>query len=127
MKLDIDCVRDTLLELESFPMGCYSVRSFSKSLKKHGEENVIYTLAKLSEADYIKAHFMMMESGHYFCDAIYDITFSGHQFLEKIRDHKLWACVKNVAGKTGSFAFDIISQIATNMLLNAISGNIISE
>lgn len=41
MKLNIDCVRDILLELETFPIGVYPVGSLKNSIANHGREPVL--------------------------------------------------------------------------------------
>lgn len=120
MKLDIDCVRDVLLEFEEFPVSCLTPYDFKKSIKKHGETAVEYTLAKLNEAGYIRADIRTFQNGQYEYYGIFDITFSGHQFLEKIRDHKVWSKTKSVAGAVGSRAFDIIAQIATSVITEIV-------
>lgn len=124
MKLDIDCVRDILLELEQLPLGCYTPNNFLSSIKKHGIDDVEYCLAKLKETGYINADIRQYQSGQYDYYGIYDMTFSGHQFLEKIRDNKVWAKTKTVAGHVGSMAFDVITQIATSVITEIISRNL---
>ena len=59
MKLNIDCVRDVLLEFETFPIGCYFVESFKKSIEHYDQETVLYVLVKLTEADYINCGLCM--------------------------------------------------------------------
>ncbi len=121
MKLDINCVRDVLLEFESLPIDCHTPASFPKSNSEHGEESVEYTLAKLKEAGYINADIRLYPNGRYDFYGIYDITFPGHQFLEKIRDNKVWTATKTVAGKVGSKAFDVIAQIASSVITQLIT------
>lgn len=119
MKLDIDCVRDVMLELESFPIGCYNIHSFSKTIRQRGEENVIYTLATLSEAGYIKAKFMMAEAGNYYCDAIYCLTFDGHEFLETIREPNIWKQLSGVVINGGTGSIKVIMDIAVELAKQA--------
>lgn len=47
MKLNIDCIRDVLLELETLPIGWYDITSFQNSVEKYGTDNVLYTLPPL--------------------------------------------------------------------------------
>lgn len=124
MKLEIDCVRDILLEFEDLPVGCYSPFIFERSVAKYGIDNVEYTLKKLSEAGYINADIYAFPNGQTEFNGIFDITFSGHQFLEKIRDNKVWAKTKSVAGSVGSRAFDVITQIATSVITGLISSHL---
>lgn len=123
MKLDVDCVRDVLLEFENFPIGCYTPYNFLVSVKKHGIDSVEYCLAKLKEADYVNADIRLMENGNYEFYGIYNLTFDGHQFLEKIRDGKIWSKTKSIAGGIGSHAFDVITKIATAVITELITGH----
>lgn len=116
MKLDIDCVRDVLLEFEKLPLSCYTPYNFPASIKKHGIDNVEYSLAKLKEAGYINADIPQCSNGQYEFYGIFDMTFSGHQFLESIRENKVWSRTKSIVGKVGSGSFSLISQVASTIL-----------
>lgn len=120
MKLDIDCVRDVLLEFETLDVSCHTVHDFPNSVAKHGLTSIDYTLAKLKEANYISADIRLLPSGYYECYGIFDITFDGHQFLEKIRDNTVWSKTKATASRVGSKAFDVITQIATTVIKELI-------
>ena len=121
MKLDIECVRDVLLEFEQLPLGAHTVYSFPNALAKYGIDNVDYTIAKLTEANYISAEVTRLTNGTYDFYGIYDITFEGHQFLEKIRDNKIWSKTKKVASNVGSRALDVIAQIASTTISEIIN------
>lgn len=116
MKLDIDCVRDVLLDLETFPIGCYTLYDFKDSLDKHGINNVLYTLSKLKEAGYINAEISCWESGSIDCYGVYNMTFTGHQFLETIRANKVWTKTQGILNQIGSHSFDLVKQVATAVL-----------
>lgn len=116
MKLNVDCVRDVLLEFETLPIGNYSEYSFPISIEKYGVENVFYTLLKLSEAEYINAEFIRTMDGRAHTVNLYDMSFSGHQFLETIRDSNIWAKTKRIVGNVGSSGFGLISQVAASIL-----------
>lgn len=124
MKLDIDCVRDVLLEFEELPFGCHTPCDFPNSISKYGDNTVEYTLSKLQEGGFITANISKMQDGSPNFLGIYDITFSGHQFLETIRNNKVWGKTKNVAGKVGCNAFSIITQIASSVISELITKQI---
>lgn len=126
MRLDIECVRDVLLEFEQLPIGRYTLNDFPDSISKHSENEVIYTLVKLQEAGYISAEICRMESGHPDFLGIFEITFSGHQFLETIRDNRVWSKTKIVADKVGTKAFDFISKIASTVIAELIKTQLTS-
>lgn len=107
MKLDMDCVRDILMECEGLPLGCHTPYSFQTSIARHGEDEVCYTLAKLGEGNYINASISRLPGGQYDFYGIYDMTFAGHQFLENIMDDKVWHKAKGVLKKAGSSSFNV--------------------
>lgn len=116
MKLNVDCVRDVMLELESFPIGTYHVKSFTKSINEYGFDTVQYTIIKLIEADFINAGFVRTMDGVMHIGGIVDLSFKGHEFLETIREHRVWTKTKGIIGKVGSSGFGFISQIASTYL-----------
>lgn len=115
MKLDINCVRDVLLELEKLPVACHTVDTFQDSIAKHGTENVEYTLAKLKEADYINADIRLFEVGQYDYYGIYCMTFSGHEFLASIKQPSVWEKLKDAATTGGATGIKLLGDIAVDL------------
>lgn len=116
MKLKIDCVKDVLEELESFPIGCSSLSDLEKSIARHGSEDVLYTIAKLSEAKYINADVERTIDGYPHVFYIYDLTFTGHEFLNRIRSQDVWAKIKGAVCEGGTASLKIIGEIAAEIL-----------
>ena len=127
MKMDIDCIRSVLLELEELPLDIYTTEDLTKSIKKYGIKSVEYSIIKLEEAGYIRAGIARTLSGDVEVYCISDITFSGHQFLEKIRDNQVWQKTKNVAGSIGTRALDLIAQIATGVLTELVNKHLTGQ
>lgn len=121
MKMNLDCIRSVLLELEDLPLDIYGPADFTKSLKKYSLEDVNYSLIKLEEAGYIRAQISRTLGGDVEVFSVSDITFSGHQFLEKIRDDQVWGKTKSVAASIGSWALDVVTQIATAVISDLIN------
>ena len=128
MKLNIDCVRDVLLCLESllkfgenleYPALKYEEILNYKTCKEYSKEEIVYTLQKLEEANYIEANFYGSDQ-FIFKIIVTSITFWGHDFLENIRNDSVYEEVKSKATKVGSFAFDIIKQIAILVIATRI-------
>lgn len=115
MKLDIECVRDVLLELEELPVDCHTVDDFPHSLAKHGTENVEYTLAKLNEAGYINADIRLYPSGQYDYYGIYCMTFAGHEFLTSVKQPSVWEQLKKATTSGGSAGIKLIGEIAVDL------------
>ena len=122
MKLNPDCVRDLLLEIEqstdSNKMYTYSPQD--EYLKKYDKNTVYYHFrqAALSELLY-NPEFDM--SGDFYC---VDLSPKGHQFLNDIRSENNWKKTKEIAANVGSFSLDALSNIATSVITNLISGKL---
>ena len=116
MKLKIECVRDVMEELESLPIGAHEVATLEKTISKHGREDVLYTVTKLSEASYINAEYFRTMDGRPHIGAIYDLTFSGHEFLNSIRTPGVWERIKGAAGEGGTACLKAIGDVAMEML-----------
>lgn len=130
MKLDCDCVRDVLLYIEreqtmskedkNFVLDYLYCDRFFEGIKKHSQETIVYTVMKLKEAEYIKAYISEADDNilEFY---VLGITYKGHQFIEKIKDDTVWGKTKSVAKSIGSFSFDIIGEIAGQVLSSLIS------
>ena len=121
MKLDINCVRSVLLELESLPSGRFTYYHFPESVKSYGDDNVYYCLAKLVEANYVNGNFYRSEAGTILQCEVFDMTFAGHQFLETIRPKSVWQKVLPVVENVGSFSIQTITEVATSVISQAIA------
>lgn len=120
MKLDINCVRDILLELEEFPMGHQPFDAFKQSIQKHGSDNVLYTLYKLDEAEYINSEIYLDESGFPHCIAVYNMTFKGHEFLNSVRSPGIWDQLSGAASEGGTACLKVIGDIAIEIAKEAL-------
>lgn len=119
MKLNHECVRTLLLEIETNkqlgePLTEYNFKD-NVVFEKYDFETVMYTLLKLKEAEYIKIQ-LRWESGRVIGYLINDITWSGHEFLDNIRDNETWSKVKDVASKTSSMSVTLMSKLAFQYL-----------
>lgn len=124
MKLNINCLRDTLLSLEEwlvlneeleFCVVDLAELCKTSSLLRYSKQEIAYTLVLLEEAGLIKALI------GYASDCIYDIdvvrlTFQGHQFLDSIRPLPLWKKILSVSEKTGLTSVTALAEIS-NMFL----------
>lgn len=119
MKLDVECVRDVMLELETFSMGCHYFHEFTNSTQKHGHDNVLYTLSKLDEARYINAEIALDEEGYPHCMAVYNLTFSGHEFLNSIRAPSIWKQIQGAAREGGTECLKVVGNIGITLLEEA--------
>lgn len=116
MKLDAECVRSVLLELEEKPLGVYLPDDLSESFSKYGMENVEYAILKLNEAGYIRAGISETLSGDYEIFGILDITFNGHEFLNSIRSPSVWERLKDSTLDGGTACLKVVGDIAVEIL-----------
>lgn len=151
MRLNLDCVRDVLLTVERCIVvddnGCVHMVGCAASydeefgymsdnimwtklidqpeLVAYTKADILYTLLKLIEAEYISVHKyygVPNEHLYYFTDND-GITFSGHQFLANIRDKGVWTKVKQILSKHGAdAALSVVSGVATEVITRALSG-----
>lgn len=116
MKLNLDCIRSVLLQIEMLPLN--EDMSFSKlcsCLSNYTADDIAYSCIKLKEADYIEACIAYADD----CTVVMnisDITFNGHQFLSNIRENKIWNGTKVICEQIGSKSLDAVANIAANIV-----------
>lgn len=128
MELNKDCVRDVLLSCEELLkmdeegyMNSLSHEELEQVLPNYKTEDIIYTVVKLKEAGFLDVK-VTRASGNILVDVrIYDITFTGHEFLNDIRDDNNWKKVKEIAKSVGAFSINMIAQIAAGVIQTNIS------
>lgn len=120
MKLNIECVRDMLLTSEeetdlSNEVLNLDVLTTMPRLKNYKEDDIVYTIKKLKEANYIEADVKIYPEGYF--AMIKHLTYEGHLFLDNIRDDGIWKKSKEKASKmSNSVSINILSNIAMNFL-----------
>ncbi|MGK4018643.1 DUF2513 domain-containing protein [Weissella paramesenteroides] len=114
MKLELDNIRNILLDLEenlgynqSFCNADLVERANKLGIAK---EDYFYTIDRLSEANYVNV--VYREPTYQPIVYVKSITYDGHQFLENIRNDKNWKKTKAVAKAAGNTSIKIISTIA---------------
>lgn len=117
MELNHDCIRTILLDLEQYStLGKFiTVDQLAEyeNLTDYSKQEITYALVKLKEADFIDAAFQPpINEGLYYFANIGNLTYSGHEFLDSIRDPKIWKLTKEKAGKIGSFALSTLAAYA---------------
>lgn len=128
MELNKDCVRDVLLSCEELLkmdeegyMNSLSHEELEQVLPNYKTEDIIYTVVKLKEAGFLDVK-VTRASGNILVDVrINDITFTGHEFLNDIRDDDNWKKVKDIAKSVGAFSINMIAQIAVGVIQTNIS------
>ncbi len=121
MKLNYDCVRELLLTLEenlvmddslSFPS--LTLKQVCEKMPDFSRADIVYSSTKLLEAEYIEAN--SIESDSKIIKIVYSsITYEGHQYLDSIRDSKLWSTVKKNAK---ALTFELVKKLAEIYVVN---------
>lgn len=120
MKLNQDCIRDLLLYLEeNLKLNDYLSIS-NISLKNYSSEELLYTADKLYEAGYLKCSRKVYDNTDLMI-FVSSITYSGHQFLDNIRDDKVFAKTKSILSGFKSVSIEIISETASKVITNLIN------
>ena len=128
MKLDLNCIRDTLLTLEDWlilndnlefiPQSLAEISQSSRMLK-YSQPQIAYTIVILNEADFIKASIRSASGGIYSISVI-RLTYQGHQFLDSIRPEDTWNKIHDICDKTGLKSIATIMEISDLLLPDPI-------
>lgn len=129
MKLNYDCVRSVLLTVEKsktideeLNINPVTVETIFEQLPKYEDSEILYTIEKLKEAGYINAalHFA---AGHFIDGAVSSITYSGHEYLDNIREPEVWRKVKTMLKNAGAITLPLISQAAQLLIGSQLTVN----
>ena len=124
MRVDNDCVREILLTVEKksnheTPCCFHNPHKSHEELSKYEVDKIRYHLRYLKMANYIyvpKEYEKYPEHDFYV-----DLTPTGHEFLNTIRDPEVWSKTKKLSHEAGSFSLKIISAIAEGLAKGYVS------
>lgn len=117
MKRDFELIRKLLIFFED------------KQSPKHCE---VPEIEGYDDKSTIKGHLVLLyEAGLLRCEPVksstsdrviyvipFDLTWEGHEFLDKVRDDTVWRKITGmVSSKSGSVAFSVINQLATHFAM----------
>ena len=108
MKLDKDLVRDVLLALETDKGDPRALKDIE--IPGFTREQVSYTIQKLTEGGMVQAH-NLSDLIEYEWRAT-SLTYEGHEFLDTIRDGKIWKETKRIANEAGVYTLHALMQTA---------------
>ena len=122
MRLNPDCVRDILLEVEaqtdySTALKYDRAESVPDRFRKYSHDELIYHISQCDKAGLIE---VMTYSWGGDLVMISDLTPDGHEFLANTRKNEIWEGTKAIAGKVGSASLSALVQIASNVVTELI-------
>jgi len=131
LKLNIECMREVLLviekDLEYFTndegeveKATLYLRDISNAIPNFSQEDIFYSLYNLDQAGYVDISVKWLSGAVYSC-AINNMTYTGHEFLESIRDPKCWGLIKKGVSSVSNFSLAAISAIAEGITSAAIT------
>lgn len=139
MKLNYDCVRDVLLYLEenlgytentiALEHKRLSISSISNNITDYTKEDIQYTIEKLEEAEYVRFANVTYDTHNYIVNGyVDDITWKGFEFLNNVREKKIWKATKLGAKKIGAVSISALSMISTEIIKAIITNpSVINE
>ena len=114
MKLNYDCVRSVLLNGEKsktideeLKLNTLAVATIFEPDPKDEDSEILYTIDKLKEAGYINA-VLQFAAGHFIDGTVSSITYSGHEYLDNIREPEVWRKVKTMLKNAGATTLPLI-------------------
>lgn len=118
LKRDMDLVRDLLLQIEEFDQGLGGDVEIEAA--GHEPQVVAEHLRLLIEARLIEGD--TVPDDQYAFDHIVPIrlTWSGHDFLESVRDPEIWKKTKEGALSAKGFTLDLLQDLAKGFLKKQI-------
>lgn len=101
MRRDIQTIKDVLLELEAA----------SGMIEIVGSPEKIYNVELLIEAGLAVGDVFYDHQGTPFQAQLDKLTWAGHDFVDAAKNDTAWAAVKSYISKSGSWTFEIATQI----------------
>lgn len=124
MKLSHDCIRDLMLYLEQNLGYNDELEINNLQLKDYLTDELMYTTKKLSEADFLICDNSIEIDDEYPIMLVNSITYKGHQFLDSIRDDKIWQNTKKAISKLTSASLPIIQEVASSLIKSSLGLNL---
>lgn len=116
MVLKKDCVRDLLKYFEKNLSYEIDIQVNNIEIKKYSYQDILYTCDKLYEAGFINAIRTYSICSRYPTIIVQSITYSGHEFLDNIRDNQIWKETKNKMKEIGGFSIAVMGQVAASII-----------
>lgn len=128
MKLNPDCIRDILLDVESKSSFGNYVDYLGpediQPLSKYSYDEIMYHIRQCAASGLFLGEVQYYMDGGF---SIIDLSPSAHEFLANIRQDNNWSKTKEIAKGIGSFSLGLLRDIAVQVVSSAISANLNSQ
>lgn len=125
MKFNHDIVRKLMLEMENSEhitgLNEAELLAFAKNNNITRDE-LIYTLIKMYEGGFI-TNPVNYETNKIIWIPEEALTKQGHDFLDTIRDNRVWSATKKKASTIKDASLEVLKDIATQVAVDLIKGN----
>ena len=125
--MDIDCIRDILLQAEE--KSFMASRRYNPTPEEKEEDDKNFPYIANYESDKLFYHVNLAdELGLIKVNktlggtAVYDLSAQGHLFLADIREDNVWNKTKEISKQVGASSLDTVKQIAINVVSSLITG-----
>ena len=117
----MDLIRDLLLRIEAqhIPVGSALLLAFNRPpLMADGEnvDEIAYAMRMIEDAGFLDLTPTQPAVGVGFRG----LTWGGHDFLDSIRDPKIWQETKEAASKAGGFTVGLLADLAKGLIKTQI-------
>ena len=131
MKLNEDCLRDTLILLvdglqifidekyKTIEFGKLSILQIAEELQQYSLEDVFQSVYILSQNDYIKGINNIHVNGQPLSNIyINEVTYKGYQFYESIQPETVWNKTKHIIKQVGVYSLEFIETVAHDIAID---------
>ena len=119
MKRDFDLIRKLLIFFEGKPTPEHVP---VPPIEGYDDLSIRYHLVLMHDAGLLRCEASMSKTGRVISVLPFELTWEGHEFLEKVRNDTVWRKVCEViTSKGGSFAFSVVNQLATRFAMEAVT------
>ena len=132
MRINIDCLRAVLLycinNLDYIENGYIWKCEYvdlndmykSEELQQYQKKDIMYSVLKLKESEYIKISCEQPKAATYIDDCvIVDVTMKGHQFAETVKQSTVWEKTKTIVSKIGNHILGFIEAVAHDIAVES--------
>ena len=120
MKKDMDLIREILLKIEELYV---DTAIYDLTIDGYDMATVAYHCKLLHNAGYIFDYQAQYASNEIYTFSVGALTWTGNEYLEKIRDNSRWGKIKNTLIQKGlPFTIDMVKSVADAFITAAAEG-----